>query len=165
VVRNNNMSPDVRFTRRGVSHNEMRQTDILIRLHAGLEVGTRDDPCGTIFTEIYSGYVRRVGKRGRGWFLGGVSLPLGVCGYCERSEGPGFWHGERGVPVVAGREKRGWRASGQKKRFRQPQASLSYPELSVRRSTDTLEPPIIPPRATKARQTYNISISIGDVWK
>ena len=56
----------------------MRQTDILIRLHASLEVGTRDNLYGSVFTKIHSGYVRRIGKGWRGRSLRDISLRLGI---------------------------------------------------------------------------------------
>lgn len=56
-----------------VIQNDMRAeikeagTDVLIRLHARLEVRTRDNLCGTVLAEMDGGCVGSVRKSGRGW--------------------------------------------------------------------------------------------------
>jgi hypothetical protein len=48
----------------GPPQNEGGQTDILIRLHASLEVRTRDDLCRSMFAQIHGRHVGRLGECG-----------------------------------------------------------------------------------------------------
>ena len=71
---------------------EGERTDVLIRLHAGLEVCARDDLGGTMFAQVHRGHVGRFAERRGGWAGRSAALSLRVGGDRERSEGSGFVH-------------------------------------------------------------------------